>query len=68
MNFGTGGENVPAVLYDYVGSAQPRYGLELFRISVGWTGPGPLVSDTSWHHVVFVYYGNGTDGIANRAE
>jgi len=68
MNFGTGGGNIPAVLYDYVGGAQPRYGLELFRVGVGRTGLGPLVTNTDWHHVVFVYYGNSTNGVADRAD
>jgi hypothetical protein len=67
INLGSGGGNAPAVLYDYVGGAQPRGGLEVFS-NGNRTGPGPVVSDFDWHHVVFVFYGNGTLGVADRAD
>ncbi|MEO7677219.1 MAG: LamG-like jellyroll fold domain-containing protein [Verrucomicrobiota bacterium] len=68
MNFGAGGGNRPAVLYDYVGAAQPRSGLELYSGYGGGerTGAGPLVVDQAWHHVLFAYYGNGTNGVVDR--
>lgn len=67
MNFGAGGGNSPAVLYDYVGGAQPREGLELFAAGER-TGAGPVVTDQSWHHVLFAYYGNGTNGLADQLD
>jgi hypothetical protein len=56
--------NFPAVIYDY---NTPRFGWELF--STGGTGRsavGATYSDYSWHHIEFVYYGNGTSGVADR--
>ena len=67
MNFGGGGGNTPTVLYDYVGGAQPREGLELFG-GGGRTAAGPLVTDQNWHHVLFAYYGNGTNGVADQVD
>jgi hypothetical protein len=66
MNFGTGGGNSPGILYDYVGGALPQ-GLELFG-GGGRSGEGPAVSDQDWHHVVFAYYGNGTNGVADQLD
>ncbi len=62
MNFGA---NRPAVLYDYVGGAQPRSGLEIYSGYGGGerSGFGPLVVDQTWHHVLFAYYGNGVNGV-----
>lgn len=66
INFGGGGGNRPAVLYDYVGGANPQNGLELF--AGPRSGAGPLIDDLSWHHVVFAFYGDGTSGLADRLD
>ena len=43
--------------------------LELFAGGGGRTAlAGPFFSDQAWHHVVFVYYGDGIDGVANRVD
>lgn len=63
LNFGTspGADNGPAFIYDY----KPDQ-LEVFH------GPrtdgGPTVSDEQWHHVVWVYYGDGVSGVADRMD
>jgi Concanavalin A-like lectin/glucanases superfamily len=67
MNFGSAGGNAPAVLYDYVGGAQPREGVELFA-NGNRTGAGPIIDDQNWHHLVFAYYGNETSGAADRLD
>lgn len=66
ISFGGGGGNRPAVLYDYVGGAQPL-GLELFG-SGGRTGAGPLITDLNWHHVLFAFYGDGANGVSDRLD
>lgn len=66
VNFGAGGGNAPAVIYDYIGSAQGRFGLELYAGSR--TGAGAEAADVQWHHVAFVYYGNGIVGVADRLD
>jgi hypothetical protein len=66
-DFGPGGGNRPAILYDYVGGAQPRDGLEMFAGGTR-TGAGPVISDQNWHHVIFAYYGNGTSGLDDRMD
>lgn len=63
INFGGGGGNQPAFLYDYVGAAQARNGLEVF--AGPRSGAGPVVTDAAWHHVAFVYFGNGVVGVAD---
>lgn len=67
IDFGPGGGNAPAVLYDYVGGAQPRNGLEMFAVGTR-TGAGPVIADPYWHHVIFACYGNGTVGVTNRMD
>ncbi|MBE7450513.1 MAG: hypothetical protein HS111_16925 [Kofleriaceae bacterium] len=64
-NFGpTGGDNSPAVIYGF----NPEY-LEIFAGGGGRTGTtGPALNDQSWHHLLFVYYGDGTDGVAARLD
>src|SRR5690606_15390588 len=27
-----------------------------------------IINDNAWHHVLFVYYGDGTDGVADRID
>lgn len=66
LNLGAGGGNAPAVLYDYVGSEQERLGIELF--AGGRTGAGPQIAEEAWHHVLLVYYGDGTTGVADRVD
>lgn len=66
-NFGPGGGNTPAILYDYVGGAQPRDGLEMFANGTR-TGAGPIITDQNWHHVIFAYYGNGGSGLDDRMD
>jgi hypothetical protein len=67
IDFGPGGGNAPAVLYDYVGGAQPRNGLEMFAAGTR-TGAGPVIADSYWHHVLFACYGNGIVGVTNRMD
>lgn len=61
INFGTSPDNSPAFIYDY----KPDQ-LEIFH------GPrtdnGPRISDQQWHHVLWVFYGDGTVGVSNRVE
>jgi hypothetical protein len=66
LGFGPGG-NFPGLLYDYVGAAAPRSSLELFS-GGNRTGTGPLVSDLNWHHVLYVYYGDGVSGVADQLD
>ncbi len=66
MGFGPGG-NYPGILWDYIGAATPRYGLELFSAGRR-TGAGPLITDLNWHHVVYAFYGDGVAGVANRLD
>jgi hypothetical protein len=63
LNFGTspGGDNGPAFIYDY----KPDE-LEVFHGAR--TNAGPVVSDDQWHHVVWVYYGDGLTGVADRMD
>jgi hypothetical protein len=61
------GNSTPGILFDYVGGAQPRDGLELYG-GGGRSGAGPVVSDTNWHHVLFAYYGDGISGVADRLD
>jgi hypothetical protein len=67
LSFGPGGGNAPAVLFDYIGGAQPRSGLEIYS-SAGRSGAGPLIQDENWHHVVFAFYGNGIAGVSDRLD
>ena len=56
--------NFPAVLYDY---NDPRFAWEMFSTSGGGRSAlGAQFVDYSWHHIVFVYYGDGTTGVADR--
>ncbi len=66
-NFGPGGGNDPAILYDYVGGARSRDGLEMFASGTR-TGAGPVITDQNWHHVIFAYYGNGSSGLDDRMD
>ena len=63
LNFGTspGGDNGPAFIYDY----KPDQ-LEVFHGQR--TDGGPTVSDEDWHHVVWVFYGDGVAGVADRMD
>lgn len=61
MNFGG---NTAALIYNY----NPNY-LELFAGAGGRTlDRGPVIADNDWHHIVFVYYGDGVEGVANRTD
>ena len=65
MNFGN---NAPAVLYDYIGAAQPRDSIELYSLH-GRTGAGPVITMyTNFHYVLFVFYGDGVNGVTNRLD
>ncbi len=55
--------NATAFIYDY----NPEE-LEMYAQVFGRTGSGPHVSDTQWHHVFWVYYGDGTNGVADRVD
>lgn len=65
VNFGpSGGDNSPALIYNFT----PDY-FELFAGGGGRTGTsGPIMADQDWHHLVFVYYGDGSDGVAARVD
>lgn len=66
VNFGIspGGDNAPAVIYNFKPSV-----VEVFTGSGGRTDEGgPVFADQEWHHVVAVYFGNGTDGVAPRTD
>jgi len=58
--------NAPAVLYDYAG-ANTNGGLELFG-GGGRTGFGPGIEDHNWHYLLFVNYGDGVSGVADRLD
>lgn len=67
LNFGAipGGDNAPAVIYNFGGWA----GIEIFAGGGGRTGTaGPEFADSGWHHILAVYYGNGSDGVAARTD
>ena len=56
--------NFPAVLYDY---NTPRYSWEMYSTGgTGRSGIGATYVDYSWHHLVFVYYGDGINGVADQ--
>jgi hypothetical protein len=56
--------NFPAVIYDY---NDPRFAWELFSTGGGGRSAlGASFVDYSWHHIVFVYYGDGNTGVADR--
>lgn len=63
LNFGTspGGDNAPAFIYDFLPDQ-----LEAFHGPR--TADGPTIGDVDWHHVVWVFYGDGTVGVANRMD
>ncbi|RYD35054.1 MAG: hypothetical protein EOP86_09495, partial [Verrucomicrobiaceae bacterium] len=66
LNFGVdpGGDNAPALIYNFLGPM-----LELFGGNGGRTGDlGPVFEDQLWHHVLVVYYGNGTDGVGAHTD
>lgn len=64
-NFGpAGGDNAPAVIYNF----NQDY-FEIFAAAGGRTGTsGPTMADLTWHHLVFVYYGDGADGVAAKLD
>ncbi|MDB6136218.1 MAG: hypothetical protein JWM59_4461 [Verrucomicrobiales bacterium] len=65
-NFGLspGGDNSPALIYNFQGPV-----LELYGAGGGRTGDsGPGFDDQAWHHVLVVYHGNGTDGVGARTD
>ncbi|MDB6038128.1 MAG: hypothetical protein JWM99_1969 [Verrucomicrobiales bacterium] len=59
MNFGN---NAPAFIYDF----KPDE-LEIFA-GAPRTDLGPTVSDNNWHHVMWVFYGDGSVGVADRVD
>jgi hypothetical protein len=60
----TFGGNNAAFIYNY----NPTY-LELFAGNGGRTlDRGPVIADNAWHHILFVYYGDGSEGVANRTD
>lgn len=64
MNFGPGGGNSPAIIYNF--DANPTF-LEFF--GQGRTGQsGPTFTDDKWHHLFIVYYGDGVNGVDNRLD
>ena len=63
MNFGASPDNSPAFIYDF----KPDQ-LEIFGGGAGRTDNGPVLTDSDWHHVVWVFYGDGSSGVANRCE
>ncbi|MCX6922863.1 MAG: hypothetical protein NT154_06580, partial [Verrucomicrobia bacterium] len=63
MNFGG---NSPAAIYNFLASYPQA--LELYGPN-GRTGSGsPVVTDQTWHHVFWVFYGDGTAGVADGAD
>ena len=65
INFGTypGGDNSPAFIFDY----KPDQ-FEVFGGAAGRTDNGPTIADNEWHHLLWVYYGDGATGVGNRLE
>lgn len=62
INFGPqGGDNAPAFIYDYKADQ-----LEIF--AGNRTDNGPTFNDNEWHHVLWVFYGDGSVGVANRVD
>ena len=62
LNFGpSGGDNSPAFIYDF----KPDQ-LEIF--AGPRTDGGPTFNDNNWHHVLWVFYGDGTVGVTNRVD
>ncbi len=62
LNFGPGGgDNSPAFIYDF----KPDQ-LEMFAGSR--TDGGPTFNDENWHHVLWVFYGDGNVGVTNRVD
>lgn len=60
LNFGNpGADNRPSFIFDY----EPD---TLEAIGGGRTTDSPAVTDTAWHHVLWVFYGDGGIGVADR--
>lgn len=67
-NFGdhtiAGGDNKPGLIYNF----NPEY-VEFYEGGTGRTGSdGPFFNDMDWHHLLFVYYGDGNSGVAPLME
>ena len=62
LNFGpSGGDNSPAFIYDF----KPDQ-LEIY--AGPRTDGGPTFNDNNWHHVLWVFYGDGKVGVTNRVD
>ncbi len=61
LNFGSVPDNAPAFIYDFKPDQLEAYQGQR-------TDNGPVVSDASWKHVVWVYYGDGANGVADRMD
>ncbi len=60
LNFGNAN---PAFVYDL----NPDL-LEVYASAAERTGDGPVIADSNWHHVFWVFYGDGTVGVADRMD
>ncbi len=63
INFGGAPDNSPAFIYDF----KPDQ-LETFGGAAGRSDAGPTFNDSNWHHVMWVFYGDGINGVADRLE
>jgi hypothetical protein len=67
-NFGASGGNRPAIIYDFAAPNGAPDKVELLDSAGRTQLLGPLVTNTSWHHLLWVFYGDGTVGVSNRMD
>lgn len=64
--------NNPSVIFDFAGSADNEVALHSSALIGAGNGPsctarGPVLADRLWHHLFFVFYGDGVRGVSDRA-
>lgn len=59
--------NQPAFIYGFAPAELALYAAPPSQPGQSTTG-GPVVTDAQWHHVLWVYYGDGVTGIADGAD
>lgn len=57
----------PAVIFNWPKNAVENE-LQLMRVYKYPTHGGPVLADDRWHHIILVFYGNGTFGVAPRVD